>query len=182
MDKGKPIPVILNKRVEGTGPLEINVQEKKIDRRVFHQEQVSLDKIVNDSDSQFYITGKTTRIGLRNFLQLVTKHDMNEVENLDKEEIVVSSELITRVATASVVDEDEEGLKYVDSVAIGVFLSSFFLSLFALLIKTESDLKTFAWILLLLSMIFLANYTYRGMKSKQLHKIFRMCIKSLSKK
>jgi len=182
MDKGKPIPVILNKKVESTGPIEVNVQERKIDRRVFHQEQVSLDKIVSDSDSQFYITGKTTKIGLRNFLQLVTKHDLNEVENLDKEEVVVSSELITRVATASVVDEDEEGIKYVDSVAIGMFLASFFLSIFALLTKTETDLKTFAWILLLVSTLFLVNYTYRGIQSKELHRIWRMCIKSLSKK
>jgi hypothetical protein len=182
MDKGKPIPVILNKRVENTGPIEVNVQERKIDRRVFHQEQVSLDKIVSDSDSQFYITGKTTKIGLRNFLQLVGKHDMNEVENLDKEEVVVSSDVITRIATATVVDEDEEGIKYVDSVAIGIFVSSFFLSMFALFIRTETDLKTFAWILLLVSTLFLANYTYRGMKSKQIHKIFRLCIKSLSRK
>ncbi|MGE3278387.1 MAG: hypothetical protein AB7J40_01105 [Candidatus Altimarinota bacterium] len=182
MDKGKPIPVILNKKVENTGPIEVNVQERKIDRRVFHQEQVSLDKIVSDSDSQFYITGKTTKIGLRNFLQLVSKHDMNEVENLDKEEIVVSSDMITRIATASVVDEDEEGMKYVDSFSIGIFIASFLLSIFALMTKTETDLKTFAWILLLVSTLFLVNYTYRGIQSKELHRIWRLCIKSLSKK
>lgn len=182
MDKGKPIPVILKKRVEGTSPIEVNVQERKIDRRVFHQEQVSLDKIVNDSNSQFYITGKTTKIGLKNFLQLVSKHDLNEVEGLQDEEVVVSSDLITKVATATVVDEDEENLKYVDAVSIGVFLASFLLSIFALLTKTQEDVKTFSWILLLVSGLFLANYTYRGIKSNQLSKVWRAIIKSLSKR
>lgn len=181
MEKGQPIPVILKKRVENSGPLEINIQEKRIDRRVFHQEQVSLDKIVSDSASQFYITGKSTKIGLMNFLQLVKKHDLNEVE-LSQEEVVLSSDLITKIATASVVDDDEESMKFIDAAAIGMFIAAFFLSLFALLTKTQEDLKTFSWILLLLSGVFLSNYLYRGIKSRELHRIWRLCIKSLSRK
>jgi|CXWL01.1.fsa_nt_gi hypothetical protein len=181
MDKGKPIPVILKQRIEGSGPLEINIQEKRIDRRVFHQEQVSLDKIVSDSASQFYITGKSTKIALLNFLQLIKKHDLNEVD-LSAEEVVLSSDLITKIATASVVDDDEESLKYIDAGAIGMFIASFFLSIFALLTKTEEDLKTFAWILLLLAVVFLSNYLYRGIKGKELSRLWRLCIKSLSKK
>jgi len=181
MDKGRPIPVILKKRLEESGPLEINVQEKRIDRRVFHQEQVSLDKIVSDSSSQFYITGKTTKIGLMNFLQLAKKHDLNEID-LSTEELVVSSELITKIATATVVDDEAEDLKYIDAGSIGIFIASFFLSIFALLTKTQADIKTFSWILLLLSGLFLTNYVYKGVKSKELGRLWRLCIKSLSKK
>lgn len=179
--KGKPIPVILNKKIDTTGPLEVNIREKTVTRREFHQEQVSLDKIVADSDSKFYITGKTTKIGLQNFLQLASKHDLNEVDGLDREELVVSSELLTKIATSSVVDEDDEHLKYIDSAAIGVFFASALLSIFALLIKTPADLKTFAWILLVISALFLGNYSYRGMKSGEMRRVWRLLLKSLTK-
>lgn len=182
MDKEKSIPVIIKRKVESTGPLQINLNEKMVTRREFHQEQMSLDKIVADSASQFYMTGKTTKISLHNFLQLVSKHDMNEIENLQQEDIVISSDLVTRIATASVVDEDEESLKYVDCVAIGIFLASFLLSVFSLFTKTPQDLKTFAWFLLVISALFLSNYTYRGMKSGELHRVWRLLLKSLTKK
>ena len=182
MDKGKPVPVILKKKVNETGPIEVQVHDGKIERKVVREEQVSFDKIVDDSGSQFYITGKTTKIGLGNFLQLIEKHNIGEVDNLFDEEIIVSSELITNIATASVVDEDEDDLKYVESLAVGVLSGGFFLSLFALLVKTQQDLKTYAWILLLVSGGFLGYYLVKGMKSGELPRVARICIKSLSKK
>lgn len=182
MEKGKPIPVILKRKLEETPPLEVNIHRGKIHHEVIREEQISFDKIVEDSQSNFYITGKTTKIGLNNFLNLIEKHDIAEVENMDQEEVIVSSELITRVATASVIDEDAEDLKYIDSLAIGILGASFFLSLFALFTKTSEDIKTFAWILMLVSFAFLANYTYRGIKSGELKRVTRICFKSLSRK
>lgn len=182
MDKGKPVPVILKKKIQETPPLEVNIHRGRVNHGVIREEQVSLDKIVEDSQSNFYITGKTTKIGLNNFLQLIEKHDTTEVENMDVEEVVVSSELITRIATTTVIDEDAEDLKYIDSLAIGILSTSFFLSLFALFTRTTEDIRTFAWILLLVSFAFLSNYTYRGIKSGELKRVARICLKSLSKK
>ncbi|GEM_PF-5846560 len=181
MDNNNSFPVIVKKRVETTGPLEVNIREKIVTRREFNQEQVSLDSIVKDSDSKFYITGKTTKIGFMNFVQLISKHNIGEVEGLDREDIVISSDLITQIATASVVDADEEFLHYIDASAIGIFIASFVLSLFALFSKTLSDLKTFSWILLLISGLFLLHYTYRGMKSGELKRVWRLMLKSLTK-
>ena len=106
----------------------------------------------------------------------------NEILDLEKEDIVISSELITRIATAPVVDEDQEDMKYIDAVAIGIFCSSLFLSLFILMSAELAEIKTFSLILVIVSLVFLGNYTYRGIKSGQLMKAARICIKSLSKK
>ena len=183
MDKGQAVPVILKKKVSSSSnPLEVEVRNGKIERTVNREEHVSFDKIIENSESNFYITGKTTKIGLLNFLNLIEKHDINEVEGIFKEEIIVSSEIITQIATATVIDEDTENLKYVESLSVGVLIGGFVLSLFALLIRTEQDLKTYAWILLLVSAGFLGYYSYRGMKSGELKKVIRICIKSLSKR
>ncbi|MDP2691520.1 MAG: hypothetical protein U1C97_00370 [Candidatus Gracilibacteria bacterium] len=182
-DKGDSIPVIINKRIEDTGPIHFNVRDSKIERAVTREEHVSLDKIIEDSQSSFLITGKSTKIQLMNFLNLIDRHELADVmEDMRREEIVISSNLITQIATAPVVDEDDEDMKYIDSFAIGIFCSALFLSIFALITKTVEDLRTFAWILLLISLFFLGNYTYRGIKSGQLKKVIRVCIKSLSKK
>src|SRR3990172_3294558 len=127
MDKGQAIPVILKKKVEETGPLQVNIGKDTIHRQYNREEHVSLDRIFEDSESKFYMAGKNTKIGLLNFLQLFDKHDTNEILDLEKEDIVISSELITRIATAPVVDEDQEDMKYIDAVAIGIFCSSLFL-------------------------------------------------------
>jgi len=181
-DKGKPVPVILKKKVQETEPLQVNVRKRDTEHKVVREEQVSFDKILDDSKSEFYITGKTTKIGLMNFLNLIDKHDIGEVAGLDEEEIVLSSDLVTRIATASVIDEIQEDLKYVDSFAIGVFISACFLSIFALLTASMNDIRTFAWILLLISGLFLAHYTYRGIKSGELNRVSKIIIKSLSKR
>ncbi len=181
MENGNPFPVIVKKRLESTGPLEVNIREKIVTRREFNQEQVSLDSIVKDSDSKFYITGRTTKIAFTNFIQLISKHNIGEVEGLEREDIVLSSDLVTRLATASVVDADEEFLHYVDASAIGIFLASFVLSFFSLVSKTLSDLKSFSWILLLISGLFLLHYTYRGLKSGELKRVWRLMLKSLTK-
>lgn len=182
MDKGKPIPVILKKKITDSGPLEVEVGERRRQYQTIREEQVSLDKIIEQSDSKFYVTGKTTKIGLNNFLQLIEKHETGEIEGMNEEEIVVSSDLITQVASAPVVDEDQEDMKYIDSVAIGIFAASLFLSIFALLAKSQTDVRTFAWILLLVSLVFLGNYTYKGVKSGELTRVIRVCIKSLSRR
>ena len=182
MDKGQAIPVILKKKVEETGPLQVNIGKDTIHRQYNREEHVSLDRIFEDSESKFYMAGKNTKIGLLNFLQLFDKHDTNEILDLEKEDIVISSELITRIATAPVVDEDQEDMKYIDAVAIGIFCSSLFLSLFILMSAELAEIKTFSLILVIVSLVFLGNYTYRGIKSGQLMKAARICIKSLSKK
>jgi len=181
-DKGSPIPVILNKKVSDRKPLEINLRGKDKAQKISREESISFDKIVESSNSEFLITGKTTKIGLTNFLQLIDKHDIGEVEDFHEQEVVVSSDLITRIAMAEVVDEDEEGMKYVDAAAIGIFGTSLFLSIFALFTKTAADIKTFSWILMLVSLVFLGHYTYSGIKSGQLAKVVRIVIKSLSRK
>lgn len=181
-DKGRAIPVILKKKIQETSPLQINVEDKKIHRQVSREEAVSFDKIMEDSESKFYITGKTTKIGLMNFLTLFEKHDTNEIENLNEEEIVVSSELVTQIATSEVIDEEDEDLKYIDAVAIGIFTSSLLLSVFILSTSTLADIKTLGWILLVVSLVFLGNYTYKGVKSGNLMRVMRVIIKSLSRK
>ena len=182
-DKGDAIPVIFKKKMEDRGPIEINVGRRgDIIRQVSREEHISLDKIVEDSQSQFYIAGKTSKIGLMNFLKLVEKHDITEVTGLEQEQVIVSTELITHIATATVIDEDQEDMKYIDSLAVGIFTSCFILALFALLTQTLADLKSFAWLLLLLSTGFLSYYLYRGVKSGQLRKVIRICVKSLSRR
>ena len=181
-DKDKRIPVIIKKELKKTGPLEVNVRRRDEEHYTIREEHISFDKIVEDSKSEFVITGKTTKIGLMNFLNLVEKHDILELDNLDKEELILGSELITRIATATVIDEIQEDLKYVDSFAIGIFLASFLLSLFALFTSGLADIKTFSWILLLISGAFLGHYIYRGVKSGELNRITRVVITSLSKK
>lgn len=177
-----PEPIIVKRKLETTSPLEVNILNKSVTRREFHQEQVSLDKIVSDSDSKFYITGKTTKIGFINLIQLVSKHSINEVDGLGQEEVVLSSNLLSKIATASVVDEDDEFMRYIDAGAVGVFLSSFLLSIFGLAIRNTDDLKTFAWILLLVSAVFLSNYIYRGIRSGEIHRVWRLLIKSLTRR
>ncbi|MDP3975801.1 MAG: hypothetical protein Q8P95_02695 [bacterium] len=181
MNTSSNIPVTIKKKLE-TEPVEINLHHRQVDRRNFNQDQVSLDKIVEDSDSSFYITGKTTKIGLLNFLRLIDKHDINEVDGLPEQELVVSSDLITRIATATVLDEEEEDGKYIDAVAIGIFLAALFLSGLTLLTQTLADVQSFAWILLVLSGAFIVYYSYKGAKSGTLKRVVRVCIKSLSKK
>jgi hypothetical protein len=181
-DKGEPIPVFLQKRKESdTSPIEVQVQKSQ-KPTVIQQEHVSLDKIVQSSESSFYITGKTTKIGLLNFLNLLDKHELNEIEGLEKEEVVVSSQLITEIASAEVADEDEDNLKYIDSFAIGVFVASFGVSLFMIFAAQIQDIRAFSWILLLLSVAFLGHYTYKGIRSGELEKVTKAVIKSLSKK
>lgn len=183
-DKGQPIPVIFKKKEENDDKraIDVNVHHKKIDRRVFTQEQIGIDKIAQDSDASFYITGKTTKIGFLNFLQLISKHDMGQVEMKENEEVVVSSDLVMKIATAEVVDSDEEDMKFIDAMAIGIFISGFFLSAFALISNSIADINTFAWILLVVSLLFLGHYTYRGSKSGELQRYMRVAMKSLSKK
>jgi len=182
-DKGKPIPVIFSKRVrERPDQVEINLQHKQIDRRVFNQDQVGIDKIVEDSESTFYITGKTTKIPLLNFLQMVGKHDMAQVADKEAEEIVLASDLIVRIASAEITDEDEENMKFVDATVIGMFIAAFFLSGFALISNSLKDIATFSWILLLVSLLFLSHYIYQGFRSGDLQKYMRAAVKSLSKK
>jgi hypothetical protein len=162
--------------------LEVNIRHKSVSRREFHQEGVSLDKIVNDSDSKFYITGRTTKVGFINLIQLVSKHNINEVDGMEQEEVVLSSDLLSKIASASVVDEDDEFMRYIDAGAVGVFFASFLLSIFGLVIRTTEDLRTFSWILLFVSVIFLANYTYRGIRSGEIHRVWRLLIKSLTRR
>lgn len=181
MDKGQPVPVILKKKVEETGPVEVDVKRGTVNRTINREEQVSFDKIISDSQSSFYITGKTTKIGLGNFLDLIDKHQIGEVDNFYDEDIVISSDLITRIATASTVDEDDDDLKYVESMSIGVLTGGFLLSLFALFMQSQEDIKTYAWIVLLVSLGFLGYYLYKGVKTGELKRIIRVCIKSLSK-
>ncbi|MDF2379385.1 MAG: hypothetical protein P1V18_04155 [Candidatus Gracilibacteria bacterium] len=183
-DKGQPIPVIFKKKDDKvqSPAIDVNVHHKKIDRRVFTQEQIGIDKIAQDSDASFYITGKTTKIGFLNFLQLVSKHDMGQVQMKENEEIVLSSDLVMRIATADVVDSDEDDMRFIDAMAIGIFIAGFFLSCFALLSNNIADINTFAWILLTVSLLFLGHYTHRGSKSGELQRYFRVAVKSLSKK
>lgn len=181
-DKGTPVPVILNKKVEKTGPLEVEVRRGNVERKVVREEQISFDKIVEDSDSKFIMTGKMTKIGMGNFLQLIEKHEIGEVEGFFNEELIVSSDLITQVATASVVDEDDEDMKYVESMAIGVLTGGLFMALFILMIKTTEDLRSYAWIIFLISFGMLGYYLYKGIKNGELKRIIRVAIKSLSKK
>jgi hypothetical protein len=182
MDKGKPVPVILNKKIQDTGPIEVEVRRGNVERKVVREEQISFDKIVEDSDSKFIMTGKMTKIGLGNFLQLIEKHEIGEVQGFFEEEIVVSSDIITQIATASVVDEDDEDMKYIESMAIGVLSGGLFLSIFILTIRTTEDLRSYAWIIMLVSLGLLGYYTWKGVKSGELKRILRVCVKSLSKK
>lgn len=182
MDKGKSVPVIINKKFKETGPIEVEVRRGNVERKVVREEQISFDKIVEDSESKFIMTGKMTKIGMGNFLQLIEKHEIGEVEGFFEEEIVVSSDVITQVATASVVDEDDEDMKYIESMAIGVLTGGLFLSIFIIAMKTPEDLRSYAWIILLVSLGLLGFYTYKGMKSGELKRILRVCVKSLSKK
>ncbi len=181
-DKGRSVPVILNKKVQDTGPIEVEVRRGNVERKVVREEQISFDKIVEDSESKFIMTGKMTKIGLGNFLQLIEKHEIGEVDGFFQEEIVVSSDMITQVATASVVDEDDEDMKYIESMAIGVLTGGFFLSVFILAVRTTEDLRSYAWIILLVSIGLLGYYSYKGIKSGELKRIIRVCIKSLSKR
>jgi desulfoferrodoxin (superoxide reductase-like protein) len=181
-DKGKPVPVILNNKIKDTGPIEVEVRRGQVEHKVVREEQISFDKIVEDSDSKFIMTGKMTKIGMGNFLQLIEKHEIGEVNGFFEEEVVVSSEMITQIATASVVDEDDEDMKYIESMAIGVLTGGLFLSIFILAIKTTEDLRSYAWIILLVSLGLLGYYTWKGLKSGELKRIIRVCVKSLSKK
>ncbi len=181
-DKGQPIPVVLSNPTEKTGPIEVNVSRENTNRQVIQQEHISLDKIVGDSGSSFYVTGKNTKINLMNFLTLLEKHELAEVAQLDQEELVVSSDLITRVAMAPVVDEDENDMQYIDAFVIGFFVSGLLISIFLLVIGTLEDMKSLSWILVLVSVLFLGQYLYKGVKSGELNRIIRVVVKSLSKK
>jgi len=182
-DKGKPIPVIFQKgRRNDSDSVELKMEHKKIDRRVFSQQQVGIDKIVEDSDSSFYITGKTTKIPFLNFIQLISRHDIGQVEGKEHEEMVVSSDLIMRIATADITDEDEEAMQYVDATAVGMFIAGFLLASFALISRNVEDITTLSWIVLLVSTLLLVHYTYKGAKSGDLQKYARAAMKSLTRK
>ena len=177
------IPVILRRKdpLQKEEALEVKLHQIKEDRHYYSQEQVGIDKIVEDSGSQFYITGKKVKIRLMDLLNLVEKHDTAEVQGMEDEEVVVSSALLTRIATAEILDEEEEKLKLFDATAVGLFISAGLLSLFALTTKTLADIKTFAWIILGISGFFLLHFFYRGIKSGEVRSLMKTWLRNAGK-
>jgi hypothetical protein len=173
--------VIKRNRPVGEDRVQVKLHKVQEDRRYYSQDQVSIDKIVEDSESNFYITGKNVKLSFLDLLNLVEKHNINQVANLDEEEIIVSSKLVTQIATADITDEDEDKLKLIDATAVGLFMGSLLLSVFALFTKTMADIKTFSWVILGVSAFFLTHYLYRGYKSGEIRNLSKAWMRKLGK-
>ena len=176
-------PVVIKRRELDSmdRPISVRVAKKEVDRNVFHQEQVSLDKIVEDSESRFYIAGKTLKMNLGDFLSLVDKHEITEVPHWEEEEIIVASKLVTDIATATVTDEDEDNLKLFDAAAVGVFLSGLLISVFVVFTRSLEDMKTFGWVIFGVCAFFLLTYLYRGYHSGEIRKLFKAWLRKAGK-
>ncbi|HEC20954.1 MAG TPA: hypothetical protein ENI70_00375 [Candidatus Peregrinibacteria bacterium] len=181
IEEPTPIPVILKK----IPPEKKGIQNEdltKRETRYYRQEQLSLDKIVEGSGSQFYITGENTRVTFKDLLDLIEKHDISQVHDIDKEEIVLSSKLLTGIAKADVVEEEEEELRYIDASAIGIFIGGFFISLFSLLTPSASDIHAVSWVIILVSGFFLLSYLYKGIRSGFLRSFVKKWLQKISQK
>jgi hypothetical protein len=180
-NEGKDFVVKRREIEEQNKPISVRVSKREVDRNVFHQEQISLDKIVEDSDSRFYIAGKTLKMNLGDFVSLVEKHELGEVPHWEDEEVILSSKLVTDIATSTVTDEDEDQLKLFDAVAVGLFVAGFLMSLFIVLTKSIADVRTFAWIIMAISAFFIASYIYRGHKSGELKRLMKAWVRKAGK-
>jgi hypothetical protein len=173
-------PEIVRQPRNSQDSVQVKLNRIKEDRHYYSQEQLGIDKIVEDSESSFYVTGKTVKMNLIDFLNLAEKHDISTID-MSNEEIVLSSSLITQMATAEVIDEDEDKLKLFDATAVGLFISGTLLSLFALFTKTMADIKTFSYVILGVSAFFLAHYAYKGTKTGEIKRLLKAWGRKISK-
>lgn len=171
-----PVPVVV-KRIAS----DESVKKLERDISVTREEQFNLDKIIEGAGTKFYVTGDTVKIGFYELLDLSTKHNIAQVQDANKEEVVVSSRLLTSIARAEVVDQEEQELQYVDAASVGIFIGAILFGLVGILLTDLEQLMTFSWILLIVGGVMLSSYTYQGMKSGFLRKLWRKYLAKMAK-
>ena len=156
---------------------------KKLERdiSVTREEQFNLDKIIEGAGTKFYVTGDTVKIGFYELLDLSTKHNIAQISDANKEEVVVSSRLLTNIARSEVVDQEEQELQYVDAASVGIFIGAILFGLVGILLTDLEQLMTFSWILLIVGGVMLSSYTYQGIKSGFLRKLWRKYLAKMAK-
>lgn len=149
-------------------------------RKIVREEKVDLDKIIEGAGTKFFVTGERVEVGFRELLDLAAKHDLGQILDVERESVTVSSKLLTGMARADVIDEEDPELQYIDAIAVGLFLGGFLLGLIALFMS-DGDLKTAAWVILLLSVAMLSSYAYQGIKTGFLKKMVKKYLAKMAK-
>jgi hypothetical protein len=174
-ESGMPIPVVL-KNLE---------DEKDKDRvgktKVIRREQVNLDNIMEESGTKFYVTGDTVKIGFRELLYLADRHDLDQVLDLEKEDVVISAKLLAGIARSDLVEEEEEELQYIDAAAVGLFIAGFLVGIIGILVSDISHVHTAAWVIFFVCTAMLISYIYQGIRTGFIKRFWKKYLQKIAK-
>lgn len=171
-DIGMPVPVILKNLTD---------EDDNKKARVIRREQVNLDKIMEGAGTKFYVTGDTVKVGFRELLDLAEKHDLRQVLHLDEEDAIISARLLAGIARSDMVDEEEAELQYIDAAAVGLFVGGFLFGLIGIFVAEISHVHTASWVVLLVSVVMLISYTYQGLRTGFIRKLWKKYLAKMAK-
>jgi hypothetical protein len=136
---------------------------------------------MDGSGSKFYVSGDNVRLGFRELLSLAERHDLGQILDLEKEEVVISAKLLAGMARADVVDAEADQLQYVDAAAVGLFMAGTLFGLLAVFLQDLQQARTIGWVIFIVSIVMMASYVYQGLRSGFIKKLWKKYLAKMAR-